>query len=106
MRTAEPGDIVLSYAAGQIGRIGLVADFAIEAPKPSEFGSAGAYWDRIGWWLPVQWFDAELAVRPKDLLDRLGPLLPETHSPIQAATGRIWRRWIKRLSNWSWTPPI
>jgi hypothetical protein len=26
-------------------------------------------------------------VRPKDLLDRLAPLLPETHSPIQAATG-------------------
>jgi len=87
MRTAAPGDIVLSYAAGQIGRIGIVTDFAIEAPKPSEFGSAGAYWDFIGWLLPVEWFDASFAVRPKDLLDRLAPLLPETHSPIQAATG-------------------
>ena len=26
-------------------------------------------------------------MRPKDLLDRLAPLLPERHSPIQAATG-------------------
>ena len=26
-------------------------------------------------------------MRPKDLLDRLAPLLPGTHSPIQSATG-------------------
>jgi hypothetical protein len=73
--------------AGQIGRVGIVTDFAFEFPKPSEFGSTGAYWDVIGWLLPVEWFDARLAVRPKDFLDRLAPLLPKTHSPIQAATG-------------------
>lgn len=41
MRRAAPGDAVLSYAAGQVGRVGVVADFAISAPKPEEFGSKG-----------------------------------------------------------------
>lgn len=87
MRLAGPADIVLSYADGRVGRIGIVADFAISAPKPEEFGSIGAYWSAVGWLLPVQWLDAALAVRPKDLLARLAPLLPATHSPIQPRTG-------------------
>ena len=87
MRRAGPGDLVLSYANSQVGRIGLIADFAINAPKPAEFGAIGAYWSSAGWLLPVQWLDATLAVRPKALIERLAPLLPKTHSPIRAATG-------------------
>ncbi len=87
MRLAAPGDVVLSYAEGRVGRIGIVADFAISAPKPEEFGSIGAYWSAVGWLLPVQWLDLALAVRPKELLARLAPLLPSTHSPIQPTTG-------------------
>ena len=87
MRRAIPGDIVLSYAEGRIGRVGIVADFALSAPKPEEFGTIGAYWSSTGWLLPVEWIDAVLAVRPKELLTRLAPLLPPTHSPIQATTG-------------------
>lgn len=87
MRLAAPGDLVLSYAGGRVGKIGAVADFAISAPKPTEFGSIGAYWNDAGWLLPVQWFDAPLAVQPKAILGRLGPLLPQSHSPIRAATG-------------------
>jgi putative restriction endonuclease len=87
MRRAAPGDAVLSYADGRIGRIGIVSDFAISAPKPEEYGNTGAYWNATGWLLPVGWIDVELAVRPKELLSRLGPLLPSTHSPIQPITG-------------------
>jgi putative restriction endonuclease len=87
MRRAAPGDIVLSYAAGRVGRVGIVTDFALEAQKPTEFKSAGSYWHTVGWLLPVAWFEASLSVRPKDLLDRLAPVLPRTHSPIQPATG-------------------
>lgn len=87
MRRAAPGDFVLSYSNGRIGRIGIVADFAISMPKPEEFGSIGAYWNAVGWLLPVQWLDAQLMVRPKALLDRLAPLLPTTYSPIQPLTG-------------------
>jgi putative restriction endonuclease len=87
MRLAAPGDIVLSYADARVGRAGVVADFAISAPKPEEFGSISTYWNAVGWLLPLQWFDAELVVRPKDLLSDLAPLLPTKHSPIQPQTG-------------------
>ena len=87
MRRAAPGDIVLSYAGARVGRVGVVADFAISAPKPEEFGSIGAYWNATGWLLPVDWLEASLSVRPKNLLSRLAPLLPTSHSPIQAASG-------------------
>lgn len=87
MRSASPGDLVFSYADGQIGRIGIIADFAISAPKPTEFGSVGAYWSDAGWLFPVQWLDVQLAVRPKVILHRLGPLLPKSHSPIRPENG-------------------
>src|SRR5580704_5833208 len=47
MRKAAPADIVLSYAAGRVGRVGIVTDFALEAQKPTKFGSAGSYWDTV-----------------------------------------------------------
>ncbi len=87
MRLAAPGDVVLSYAEARLGRIGIVADFAISSPKPEEFGNVGAYWSSIGWLLPVEWLDAALSVRPKEILNRLAPLLPSSHSPIQAMSG-------------------
>lgn len=87
MRRAAAGDVVLSYAEGRVGRVGIVTDFAISAPKPEEFGSIGIYWSASGWLLPIQWLDAALAVRPKELLNQLAPLLPATHSPIQATSG-------------------
>lgn len=87
MRRAAPGDVVLSYAAGQVGRVGIIADYAISAPKPEEFGNIGIYWSATGWLLPVQWLDTNFAVRPKDLMRDLAPLLPTTHSPIQPQSG-------------------
>lgn len=87
MRLAESGDLVLSYASGEIGRIGMVADAAIVAPKPSEFGQVGAYWNEVGWLLPIEWFDRPIRVKPKSIITSLMPHLPQTHSPIRAATG-------------------
>jgi hypothetical protein len=87
MREAAPGDLVLSYANGQVGRIGIVGDFAISAPKPAEFGSTGSYWQDAGWLLPVQWLGQQIAVEPKAIIGRLAGLLPQTYSPIRAATG-------------------
>lgn len=87
MRLASPGDVVMSYANGQIGWIGRVAEFAFTAPKPAEFGSVGAYWDHEGWLLPVYWTPLSPPVRPKAMIQRLGPLLPQKYSPISALTG-------------------
>jgi putative restriction endonuclease len=88
MRRASPGDLVLSYADQQISCVGRVVEFAFSAPKPEEFGTVGANWSRHGWLLPVYWTRCVPAVRPKDLMDRLRPLLPSRYSPISPATGR------------------
>ncbi len=41
-----------------------------------------------GWLLSVFWTRLDPPIRPRDLLERLGPLLPPHHSPFNAATGR------------------
>lgn len=87
MRLASPGDVVMSYANGQVGWIGRVAEFAFTAPKPAEFGNVGSYWDHEGWLLPVYWTPLSPPVRPKAMIERLGPLLPQKYSPISALTG-------------------
>ncbi len=84
MREASPGDVVLSYIAGEIRFVGRVTEFAFTAPKPAEFGRAGANWSEEGWLLPVYWTPLTPAVRPKALLTQLAPRLPRSHSPIQA----------------------
>ena len=87
MRRASPGDLVLSYAGAQIRYVGRVAEFAFSAPKPEEFGTIGSNWSRDGWFLPVYWTRLSNPIRPKDLIDRLRPLLPVRYSPIRPATG-------------------
>jgi hypothetical protein len=83
MRRANPGDIVFSYADGKISNIGRVIEFAFTAPKPEEFGETGAYWNKEGWLLPVFWTPLAVPVWPKDMIGRLGPLLPKSYSPIR-----------------------
>ena len=87
MRRATPGDLVLSFANQLIRYIGRVAEFAFTAPKPAEFGSVGTHWQNEGWLLPVYWTPLSVPVRPKSLIDILGPLLPEKYSPIRPETG-------------------
>ena len=87
MRRASRGDLVLSYANQVVGYVGRVTEFAFTAPKPSEFGSVGDYWNNEGWLLPVFWTRLEQPVRPMELIDRLRPLLPNTHSPINHNSG-------------------
>lgn len=87
MRRANPDDLVLSYADGVVRYVGRVAEFAFTAPKPTEFGSTGAYWDNEGWLLPVFWTELDPPVRPKAIIDILGPLLPKRYSPIRPETG-------------------
>jgi putative restriction endonuclease len=87
MRNASPGDMVLSYIAGEIRFVGRVAEFAFTAPKPAEFGKTGSNWSNEGWLLPVYWTALTPPVRPKDFLSMLAPLLPKTYSPIQPDNG-------------------
>lgn len=87
MRRANPGDLVLSFANRLVRWIGRIAEFAFTAPKPTEFGTTGLYWHDEGWLLPVFWTRLDPAVRPKAMIDVLGPLLPKKYSPIRPLTG-------------------
>ena len=87
MVRAEPGDLVLSYADGVIGHVGCVTDFALTAPKPETLGSVGGYWGAEGWLLPTAWTAVSPSIRPKDFIDKLGPLLPAKYSPIDPESG-------------------
>ncbi len=87
MRIAEPGEVVLSYSTGTIGHVGLILDFARPVTKPSHFGATGENWSNDGWLLPIAWNAVHHPVRPKERMDKLGPLLPKKYSPINPATG-------------------
>jgi putative restriction endonuclease len=87
MRIAAPGDRVLSYSDGVIRYAGVVQDFASPAFKPGSFGTTGENWSNDGWLLPIAWQSFGTAIRPKDFITSLGPLLPLKYSPIQPATG-------------------
>lgn len=87
MRDASPGDLVLSYADGIVRWVGRVSDFAFTAPKPTEYGTTGEYWNATGWRLPVVWMELAEPVRPKAILTDVAPLLPAKYSPINPLTG-------------------
>lgn len=84
MSVVRPGDIVFSYADGQIGAIGQIIESATVSPKPTEFGSVGDYWSNEGWLVDVQFSTASRPIRPKDHLQAIRPYLPAIYSPIQA----------------------
>jgi putative restriction endonuclease len=49
MREVAPGDVILSFFDTRIAALGIARSYCYESPKPTEFGSAGAYWGAIGW---------------------------------------------------------
>jgi hypothetical protein len=83
MRLVQPGDIVFSYAHGQIGAVGRVVEPASASPKPVEFGGVGAYWANEGWLVEVDFVPARRPLSPKQAIEKIGPMLPERHSPLQ-----------------------
>lgn len=84
MRVVTPGDLVFSFADTLIRAIGVARTHAYEAPKPLEFGKAGAYWDSVGWRVDVRFHELAHQIRPADHMDRLAPLLPDVYSPLRS----------------------
>ena len=83
MTFVRPGDIVFSYANGQIGAIGQVTEAAAASPKPTEFGKIGDYWANEGWLISVYFSQAPKPLRPIAHIEAIAPLLPARHSPIR-----------------------
>jgi hypothetical protein len=48
MREVSPGDIILSFRDARIAALGVARAYCYERPKPTEFGTAGSYWEAIG----------------------------------------------------------
>jgi len=98
MREVAPGDAVFSFAETQIRAIGIAASHAYEAPKPLEFGQAGAYWDNIGWRVDVRFVELRLPIRPSEHMDVLAPLLPERYSPLLPTGSGLQSVYLTRMS--------
>lgn len=79
----QPGDVVVSYADAKIKVVGIATGSCREAPKPEEFGSAGASWSNVGWLVPIEWTSLSKPISPKEHIERIAPMLPPKNSPLQ-----------------------
>lgn len=84
MREVAPGDVIFSFAGTLIAAIGLATSHARESPKPSEFGSTGAYWEEIGWRVNVSFVELRSRIRPSEYMSVLAPLLPKVYAPLRS----------------------
>jgi hypothetical protein len=97
MREAAPGDVVFSFADTRVKAIGIVGSYAYEAPKPLEFGQAGAYWDNIGWRVDVRFAELHLPIRPSEHMAVLAPLLPPRYAPLRPNGNGLQSVYLTRL---------
>jgi len=84
MREVSPGDLIFSFVDTRVHAIGIAKSYCWECPKPVEFGSAGEYWENVGWRVSVAFTALLNRVRPKDHLEILRSVLPDRYSPLQA----------------------
>lgn len=84
MREVSAGDIIFSFNNRKIMALGIARGSAYTCPKPVEFGSAGAYWNEVGWRVDVDFKILINRVEPRDHMATLGPLRPPKYSPIRA----------------------
>ncbi len=89
MRLVKPGELVFSYAEGEVQGVGTAISHCYTSPRPDEFGHIGESWDRVGWRVDVRFVAAPIRIRPKDFLEHIGHFVGVRHSPLNAdGTGR------------------
>ena len=84
MREVAPGDIIFSFRDTRIAALGIARSYCYESPKPTEFGTAGSYWEAIGWKIDVSFREMNNRIHPKSHIGELRGLLPEKYSPLRA----------------------
>src|SRR6186713_1922980 len=84
MREVAPGDIIFSFCDTRIAALGIARSYCYESPKPTEFGTAGIYWEAIGWKIDVIFRELDNRIHPKSHIGELRGLLPEKYSPLRA----------------------
>ena len=80
----SPGDLIFSYANGQIQAVGIVTSPHREQSKPATFGNIGENWSNLGWLVPIKWGILKTPIKPKDRIEEIAKLLPNKYSPIQS----------------------
>lgn len=83
MRLISVGDPILSYVNGYIIALSKAVTCAFSAPKPSEFGNAGAEWSDEGWQVDAKYELLTQKFSPKYNIEKIRPLLPDMYSPIR-----------------------
>ena len=100
LRAVVPGDVVFSYAGGTVEGAGFALSYCYTCPRPQEFGHIGEAWDIVGWRVDVRFKRFGIAVRPKDHLSMLRPLLVrEEYSPLRDTGGGLQHVYLTTISN-------
>lgn len=97
MRQVAPGDVIFSFADTYIRAIGVAGSHAYEAPKPLEFGQAGAHWDMIGWRVDIGFSQLRMPMKPADQMAALTPLLPDRYSPLRPNGAGLQNMYLTRI---------
>lgn len=77
------GDLVVSFAFGQVKALGIVSGAHREQSIPNTHANASEYWQEIGWMVPVEWVVLKSPITPKSHIQDLVGLLPDKYSPLQ-----------------------
>ncbi len=97
MREVAPADVIFSFADTFIKAIGIATSHAYEAPKPLEFGAAGAYWDQIGWRVDVHFVELRGPIRPSEHMGVLSAQLPARYAPLSSRGSGLQSIYLTRL---------
>ena len=75
-----PGDVIFSFAEGEIGAIGVVLGAAREAAQPGEANA-----EQNGWVVSVRFTELTAPLRVENHMSDLAPVLPRKHAPVLAS---------------------
>jgi len=76
-------DVIFSFKDTYRKAVGVVTGLAETRIKPSDFNSVENPWDEEGWLVPVEFYELEEPIRPKNHMDLISPTLPDKYSPLQ-----------------------
>jgi putative restriction endonuclease len=84
MREVSQGDIIFSFRDTRIAALGIARSYCCESPKPTEFGTAGSYWEATAKKIDVSSRELTNRIHPKSHIGELRGLLPQKYSPLRA----------------------
>lgn len=84
MTQVQPGDVVSSFANTRIHAIAIVNGAHYAKDRPEDFQVTDNKWRSDGWAVPVDYHLVDAPLKVSDHMEKIGPYLPEKHSPLKA----------------------